>query len=143
LTFAPFGPLDLGRIKDGDQKMTDLRAPSQFDADESGKTHRGVRPWTRDAAVFQITVTPPLRSDGVASMLVALGDAGIGVTQVVPTNDDTGMYRMTVNVSSTLAAKVLIGIGCVVNSIQSSMHTYGDQVGQDQEVLPYNDYVQD
>jgi len=67
----------------------------------------------------QITVSPPRRSDGVASMLVALGDAGMGVSQARPRADDGGMYILTVAGDPGRAKEVLESIGClVVDSIQ-------------------------
>jgi hypothetical protein len=141
LIFDPFGPLDGARIKDGQQRMTNPEMPSQFDANENGGTlRRRAGTGMGDVAGIQITVTPPLRSDGVARMLVALGDAGIGVSQVVPTNDDYGMYCITVNASSALASKVLVEIGCVVNCIQSGAYSYSDQTRQEQGSSPYGDY---
>jgi len=142
LLFDPFGFLDRARIKGGQQRMADLDMPSQFDASESNATlRRRAGTGTDGVAGIQITVTPPLRSDGVARMLVALGDAGIGVGQVAPTNDDYGMYCITVNAISALASKVLMEIGCVVNCIQSGAQSYSDQTGPEQGGSPYNDYL--
>lgn len=61
-----------------------------------------------------IMVGPPRRSDGVALMLVALGDAGIGVSQVAPDADETGHYFLTVDRDPQLAVRILEGIGCDV-----------------------------
>jgi hypothetical protein len=96
--------------------------------------------WAGDIRDLQITVTPPLRRDGVARMLVALGDVGIRVTQVLPTDDDDGTYRMTLNASWAAAAKVLTEIGCVVTSNEGA-HGYGDQIRREQEGSPYSDYA--
>ena len=62
-----------------------------------------------------LLVAPPHRRDGVAAMLVALGDAGIVVTQVEP-DDDSGMYRLTVSGSVGRSAEVLEGIGCRIGT---------------------------
>lgn len=64
---------------------------------------------------LHILVTPPQQEAGVANILVALGDAGIGVTQVEPRADDGGIYRLTVTTNPELAARILEGIGCVVS----------------------------
>jgi hypothetical protein len=62
-----------------------------------------------------ILVAPPRRPDGVASMLVALGAAGIGVSKVEPRIDDSGIYLLTVSDSPELAVRILAGIGCRCN----------------------------
>lgn len=75
-------------------------------------------------ASFHITVLPPCRSDGVASMLVALGDARIAVTQAAPAADDRGAYILACRGRdgldldyATLAALLLRAIGCTVESV--------------------------
>jgi hypothetical protein len=62
-----------------------------------------------------ILVAPPRRPDGVASMLVALGAAGIAVSRVEARIDDSGIYLLTVSDSPELAVRILAGIGCGVN----------------------------
>ena len=59
-----------------------------------------------------LIVVPPRRQDGVASMLVALGDAGIEVSEVESGVDDTGMYRLTVQGDPEFAMRILEAIGC-------------------------------
>ena len=64
----------------------------------------------------QIVAAPSHLSDGVANMLVALGDAGIGVSRVELQRDDEGLFRLTVEESPELALRILEGIGCQVPS---------------------------
>lgn len=66
----------------------------------------------RDCPIF---VAPPRRPDGVASMLVALGAAGIAVSKVEPRIDDSGIYVLTVSDSPELAVRILARIGCRFN----------------------------
>jgi hypothetical protein len=73
-------------------------------------------------------------------MLVALGDAAIGVTQVVPTGDEDGMYHLTVNTSSIRATGVLAGIGCVVMRDQDGAYSYSDRVRRE-DGSPLSDYL--
>ena len=122
--------------------MTHRQVQKRFDARQSGNTLRNTAApmWAGDMPDLQITVTPPLRSDGVARMLVALGDVGIRVSQVVPTDNDDGTYRITLNASLSAAARVLTGIGCVVTTNEGA-HSYGDQLGHEREGSPYSDYA--
>jgi hypothetical protein len=66
----------------------------------------------RDCPIF---VAPPPRPDGVASMLVALGAAGIAVRKMEPRTDDSGIYLLTVNDNPALARRILARIGCRIN----------------------------
>jgi hypothetical protein len=66
----------------------------------------------RDCPIF---VAPPRRPDGVASMLVALGAAGIEVSKVEPRIDDSGIYLLTVNENPARARRILARIGCRIN----------------------------
>jgi hypothetical protein len=73
---------------------------------------------------FQITVLPPCRSDGVASMLVALGDARIGVTHAEVAGDNRGAYTLACRSRgdsdldyAALAALILGAIGCTVERV--------------------------
>jgi hypothetical protein len=59
-----------------------------------------------------IFVAPPQRPDGVASMLVALGAAGIEVSKAEPQIDDSGIYVLTVSDNPELARRILAKIGC-------------------------------
>ena len=65
---------------------------------------------------WQITALPPHRADAVASMIVALGDARVGVTHAEPAIDDSGGYVLTVDHPRD-AIDVLAGLGCVVQRI--------------------------
>ena len=67
-----------------------------------------------DVRDCHLTVSPPHRHGGVASILVALGDARIEVSRIEPRGDDCGMYRLTVSDSPELAVRILEGIGCQV-----------------------------
>jgi hypothetical protein len=60
-------------------------------------------------------VAPPHRWDGVANMLIALGDARIEVTKVEARIDEHGRYLLTVTETPELAARILEGIGCQVS----------------------------
>jgi len=64
-----------------------------------------------DVKDCHLTVSTPHRHGGVASMLVALGDARIEVSRIEPRGE---MYRMTVSDSPELAVRILEGIGCQV-----------------------------
>ena len=64
-----------------------------------------------DVRDCHLTVSTPHRHGGVASMLVALGDARIEVSRIEPRGE---MYRMTVSDSPELAVRILEGIGCQV-----------------------------
>ncbi len=61
-----------------------------------------------------IVLAMPNRHAGVAGVLVALEDAGLGVSRIEPRTGETGMYRLTVKGSAEVAVKVLEGIGCRV-----------------------------
>ena len=65
-----------------------------------------------EAGNCPILVAPPRRPDGVATMLVALGAAGIGVCRMEPRAGDSGVYLLTVSDSPELAVRILTGIGC-------------------------------
>jgi hypothetical protein len=61
-----------------------------------------------------ILVTTPHRHGGVARMLVALEDAGLGVSQIEPRIGETGMYRLRAKGNPEIAVRILEGIGCRV-----------------------------
>ena len=63
-----------------------------------------------------ILVTTPHRHGGVARMLVALEDAGLGVSQIEPRIGETGVYRLRAKGSAEIAVRILEGIGCRVTS---------------------------
>ena len=67
-----------------------------------------------DVRDCHLTVITPHRHGGVASILVALGDARIEVSRIEPQGDDCGMYRLTVSGSPELAVRILEGIDCQV-----------------------------
>jgi DNA-binding PadR family transcriptional regulator len=70
-----------------------------------------------DVRDCDIVVAMPHRHGGVARMLVALEDAGLGVSRIEPRAGQTGMYRLTANGSPELAVRILEGIGCRVGSL--------------------------
>jgi hypothetical protein len=63
-----------------------------------------------------IVVTTPHRHGGVARMLVALEDAGLGVSHIEPRIGETGTYRLRANGSPEIAVRILERIGCRVTS---------------------------
>jgi DNA-binding PadR family transcriptional regulator len=67
-----------------------------------------------DVGDCDIVVAMPHRHGGVARMLVALEEAGLGVSRIEPRVGQTGMYRLTAKGSPELAARVLEGLGCRV-----------------------------
>jgi hypothetical protein len=74
-----------------------------------------------DVRDCHLTVSTPHRHGGVASMLVALGDARIEVSRIEPRGGDSGMYRLTVSDSPELAVRILEGIGCRVTRVPSDL----------------------
>jgi hypothetical protein len=62
----------------------------------------------------RIMVAMPHRHGGVASMLVALGDANVEVIAIAPSGDDTGVYQLTLGEGSQGAAELLAGMGCSI-----------------------------
>lgn len=63
-----------------------------------------------------ILVTTPHRHGGIARMLLALEDAGLGVSQIEPRIGETGMYRLRAKGSQEIAVRILEAIGCRVIS---------------------------
>jgi hypothetical protein len=49
-------------------------------------------------------------------MLVALEDAGLGVSRIEPRIGVAGVYRLTVNGNAESAARILEGLGCRVSA---------------------------
>jgi GNAT superfamily N-acetyltransferase len=100
--------------------MTDMQVQKQVisDGPESERCDvpkpSSTRISTVDGRDNNIVVAPPHRNDGVAMMLLALGDAGIEICHIEPRVDDNGLYRLTVNDSSDLTVRILEGIGCQV-----------------------------
>jgi hypothetical protein len=74
-----------------------------------------------DGRNSHLMVAPPHRSDGVADMLIALGDARIEVTAVEARIDARGRYLLTVTQTPELAARILEGIGCQVDRTESTL----------------------
>jgi hypothetical protein len=67
-----------------------------------------------DVRDFELVVGLPHRHGGIASMLVALEDAGLGVSWIQPRVGEPGTYRLTVKGSVGIAATILEGMGCKV-----------------------------
>lgn len=68
------------------------------------------------APSWRITATPPSGPEGIADMLVALGEARIGVTNAVAAVDESGAYELTLD-SAEEAIDVLAGIGCDIRGL--------------------------
>jgi len=73
-----------------------------------------------DGRNSHLVVAPPHRSDGVADMLIALGDARIEVTKVEARLDESRRYLLTVTDTPELAARILEGIGCQVDRTETT-----------------------
>ena len=71
-----------------------------------------------DVRNSDIILAMPHRQGGVASMLVALKDAGLGVSRIEPRIGETGMYRLMVNDNAEVAVRILEGIGCRRNPVE-------------------------
>jgi hypothetical protein len=67
-----------------------------------------------DVRDSDLVVAMPHRHGGVARMLVALEDAGLGVSWIQPRIGEPGMYRVTVKGSAAIAMTILEGMGCRV-----------------------------
>jgi hypothetical protein len=68
-----------------------------------------------DVRDSDLVLAMPHRHRGVARMLVALEDAGLGVSRIEPRIGE-GMYRLTVKGSPEIAVRILEGIGCRVTA---------------------------
>lgn len=79
--------------------------------------HQGDSPMlATDVGDFHIVVAAPHRHGGVASMLVALGNANVDVSHIEPPVDGSGIYRLTVGDDPHLAIAILEGIGWRVST---------------------------
>ncbi|HXL60509.1 MAG TPA: hypothetical protein VN959_07510 [Mycobacterium sp.] len=67
-----------------------------------------------DVRDSDLVLAMPYRHGGVASMLMALEDAGLGVSRIEPRIGEAGMYRLTVKGSAETAVGILEAIGCRV-----------------------------
>jgi DNA-binding PadR family transcriptional regulator len=68
-----------------------------------------------------LVLAMPHRHGGVARMLVALEDAGLGVSRIEPRSGDAGMYRLTVKGSEETAARIL---GTTGHAVRGRRHYY-------------------
>jgi DNA-binding PadR family transcriptional regulator len=67
-----------------------------------------------DVRDSDVILAMPHRHGGVARMLVALEEAGLGVSRIEPRTGEAGMYRLSVKGSAEIAVRILEGIGCRV-----------------------------
>ena len=67
-----------------------------------------------DITDSDLVLAMPHRNGGVADMLMALEDAGLGVSRIEPRIGEAGMYRLSVKGSAEIAVRVLEGMGCRV-----------------------------
>ena len=67
-----------------------------------------------DVRDSDLILAMPHRHGGVARMLVALEEAGLGVSRIEPRTGEAGMYRLSVKGSTEIAVRILEGIGCRV-----------------------------
>ena len=67
-----------------------------------------------DVRDSDLILAMPHRHGGVACMLVALEEAGLGVSRIEPRTGEAGMYRLSVKGSAEIAVRILEGIGCRV-----------------------------
>lgn len=65
-----------------------------------------------DVRDCDIMVSVPDSHGGVAPMLVALEEAGLGVTHIEPWAGEPGIYRLTFTDSPEHALRILESIGC-------------------------------
>jgi hypothetical protein len=67
-----------------------------------------------DVKDSDLVVATPHHHGGVARMLMALEDAGLGVSWIEPRVGEAGKYRLMVKGGAELAVRILEGIGCRV-----------------------------
>jgi DNA-binding PadR family transcriptional regulator len=67
-----------------------------------------------DVTDSDLMLVMPHRHGGVAGMLIALEEAGLGVTRIEPRSGEVGMYRLTVQGRAEAAVTILEAIGCTV-----------------------------
>jgi hypothetical protein len=77
---------------------------------------RGPDILTIDVRDTDLVLTMPHRR-GVAHMLVALEDAGLGVSRIEPRIGEAGVYRLTVHGNAQSARSILEGLGCRVTAV--------------------------
>jgi hypothetical protein len=66
---------------------------------------------------WHLMVIPPPAADGIASMLVALGNAQIVVVSAAAVADEPGVYDIALD-HPEQAISVLSAVGCQVQSLQ-------------------------
>jgi hypothetical protein len=67
-----------------------------------------------DVTDSDLMLVMPHGHGGVAGMLVALEDAGLGVSRIESRMGEAGLYRLTVHGRAETAVTILEGIGCTV-----------------------------
>ena len=68
-----------------------------------------------DVTDSDLMLVMPHRHGGVAGMLIALEDAGLGVSRIEPRYGEAGMYRLIVQGKAEVAVTILEAIGCTVS----------------------------
>jgi hypothetical protein len=69
-----------------------------------------------DVRDTDLVLAMPHRHGGVARILVALEDAGLGVSRIEPQIGGAGVYRLTVHGNAERAVRILEGLGCRVSA---------------------------
>jgi hypothetical protein len=69
---------------------------------------------TIDVRDTDLVLAMPHWNGGVARILVALEDAGLGVSTIEPRIGEAGMYRVTVQGNAEIAVTILEGMRCRV-----------------------------
>jgi hypothetical protein len=87
---------------------------ANLDITKSSVKEGGIQMVVVGAERRRMVVALPLGSEAVADMLIALGEAGIEVSQLGRSADDNGAFSLTVNGSPHLAGSILESIGCTV-----------------------------
>jgi hypothetical protein len=67
-----------------------------------------------DVRDSDLVLAIPHRHAGVADMLMALEDAGLGVSRIEPRTGEAGVYRLSVKGSADIAVRILESMGCKV-----------------------------
>jgi hypothetical protein len=72
---------------------------------------------TIDVRDTGLVLAMPHWNGGVARILVAIEDAGLGVSRIEPRIGEAGMYRVTVQGNPEIAVTILEGMGCRVTPV--------------------------
>jgi hypothetical protein len=96
------------------ESESDLKLSERWKPPAPKVENRGSDMLAIDVRDCEIVVATPRRHGSVARMVVALEDAGIGVSRIEPRIGESGMYRLTAMGSPEVAVRILEGIGCRV-----------------------------